>query len=143
MKFNNTMVDSTYFLNFGKSGSEYLYIYSGEMPEVDENFTFNAADYSGQRLVNFSLTSAQLAGGGTLGALALTGAPTTISATAALTGTATWFALVDGGQLNSAIIGTLTDNVEQSDVLLLESVNLVQGQPAIIIDFRINLLGEV
>lgn len=142
MKFNNLVIDGTYFQNFGKSGNEFLYVYSGEMPEVNENFMFNAADFSSQRLATFQLTATQLSGG-SVGILALAGAPTTVTVPASATGTATWFAMVDGGQLNSAIIGTLTDNVEKSDVLLLESVNLVQGQPAIVIDFRINLLGEV
>lgn len=139
MRMNSYMVYGTYTYIFGSS--DFIHIFSGQMPEVDENFVFNSSNFIDNRLTTFNLSNQLQVN--PISVLGLTSTPASISATAAKTGIATWFALIDSGYPDCAIIGTLTDNVENNDVLLLETVNVVQGQPVIIIDFRISMAGEV
>lgn len=139
MRMNDYMMWGTYMYPFGSS--DLIYIFSGSMPEVDENFIFALANYADQQLAAFTpINQLRIS---TPPILEFSSSPASISAIATKTGTAAWFAIVDQSYRDVAIIGTLTDNVQNTDVLLMETVSVIEGQSAILIDLRIDLMGNV
>lgn len=124
--FINQLFNS--FLNSNVLGANpKLEIFKGEIPEVDGNFVFNSANYTADKLAqlngfNLQILNRTIRFG--------TAPPAPINATA--TGTASWFALSNSSSptyAGNAILGTITNQIDGTGVLILENVNLIQDVP--------------
>lgn len=120
----------------GTSTNSRISIFSGAIPDVTTGFVFAAANYDAQKLAVASSFTLQ----NTNRTIRFNAVPTPNNAIK--TGTATWFALFNSSTTTyagNAILGTITDQVDGSGVLVLESVNLVLGAPVNIIELGIRI----
>lgn len=133
LQVNGGWVDSLYSGLIGVALTK-LDIFSGTIPTVDSNFTFDPTAYASQKLLGYTT-------GFTLQNSNRTMRFATVppAANATGTGTATWFALYNSTTAANAILGTITDQGDGTGVLILQSVNCVTGQPVNVIEIGIRL----
>lgn len=114
------------------TGMSNLYIYSGEIPEVNDSFTWTSAAFSAQQL-----TAAVTVSTGVLAGI-IRFWPTPNPAAATKTGKATWFVLTQGA--TKQVLGTIGNQVVGTAPLILESTDLVTGQLVNFIQLGIRLI---
>lgn len=120
------------------AGSRNFYIFSGDMPIVDSNFAFNAANYSDQQLAKVAIPIAYGYDAKIFFSQPSNGVVPTFTPTKS--GTATWFAMVfSDTEQTRAIIGTITNIAANKDPLLLSAIDLVLGQNVSVVDFNFKL----
>ena len=114
-------------------GSYRVYIFGDQMPTVDQNFTFNLANYTqlGQTNINTIASGTRLSYNGSTGA----------HFRGLATGTATWFALVYGSDMPKTIIGNVSSDPASKAPMLIDNVNIVPTTTAdfAVIDFAVTL----
>lgn len=125
MQVNKTFVNNFFAgITAQLTGATYVEIYSGEIPESADGIT--SSTHSDRRLarvtaftleaVNRTLRFGNIPSG-------------SLNATA--TGVATWFSIISSSYV---LLGTITDQVDGTGVLILENVNLVAGTPVNVIE---------
>lgn len=131
LQVNGTFIDQLFTTKIAALTSPRLYIYSGDIPTDIEGFTLTA--YASQLLVSYLSGFTLQAASRTL-RFATT--PNIVNATA--TGKASWFVL-SNSSMNTFFAGTITDQVDGTGVLILESTNLVAGSPVNVIELGVRI----